>query len=256
MELNFVPILASLGSGLATGLGALPIFMKKDFSKESLDVGMGFSAGIMLVAAFLSLIVPGLDHARALYGSVYGILPVLLGVFSGYLSIILLHDFLPHEHLIKKKDMGHKQNLSRITLIILAIALHNIPEGLTVGVGLGVGSSASGLLLAAAIGLQNMPEGLVVALGLLTAGASKKRAFTIALLSGAIEPIAAGVGYLATQVAASTLPFAMGFAGGAMLFVICQEIFPEIFRQGSERKTTFGVISGISLMLALNFIFG
>ena len=249
-------ILGTLIAGLSTGLGALPVYFTKTFSKKSLDIGLGFSAGIMLVASFISLILPGLEEARKVY-PIYLSLPVVLGsLVLGYLFIILIHEFLPHEHvLIKGKDPKHQKNVSRVTLIVLAIALHNFPEGLAVGVGFGSGNESSGLSLALAIALQNMPEGLVVAFGLLSEGTSKHRAFFMALLSGLVEPLAALLGYFSAHTSLYSLPIALSFAGGTMLFVICQEMLPELFRQGHERNATLGVISGVATMLAIDFYF-
>lgn len=259
MTFDYMAIFATVFSGLATALGALPIYFKKSFSKEFLDIGMGFSAGVMIVAAFLSLIVPGLHESRILFLhtlGAFGFLPVVFGIVAGYLCIIFIHDFVPHEHLYKDADMGHAKTISRMSLIVLAIAIHNFPEGLSVGVGFGARTgSSNGYLLASAIAIQNIPEGLVVALGLLREGATKNRAFKMALLSGLVEPVAALIGFLSTQIASKALPLALGFAGGMMLFVICQEIFPELFRQGSERKTTLGVLTGICLMIVLDYIF-
>lgn len=246
-------VLFTLLAGLSTGLGALPIFFKKSFSKNSLDIGMGFSAGVMLVAAFMSLIIPGIEEAQRVYSQNLALPLLILGIVAGYLFIILIHDFLPHEHLFKNQDMGHKKTLSRVTLIILAISLHNFPEGLAVGVGFGSGDEAAGISLALAIALQNMPEGLVVAFGLLSEGSTKKKAFLMALLSGLVEPMAAVLGFLASSFSYYSLPITLGFAGGTMLFVICQEMFPELFRQGHEKSATLGVISGIITMIALDF---
>lgn len=253
--LNWIAILGSLGAGLATALGALPIYFKKEYSKETLDIGLGFSAGIMLVAAFVSLILPGIKYAEITYQSKWALVPVLVGLVIGYLFIILIHNRLPHEHFNKSTDTSAPHNLSRISLIIIAIALHNIPEGLAVGVGFASGQTSAGVAIALAIGIQNIPEGLIVAFGLLREGSSKNRAFMMALLSGLVEPLAALLGYLGTAVSESALPVALAFAGGAMLFVICQEIFPELFRQGHEKNATIGVISGVIVMLIINFYF-
>lgn len=255
-SINTIAFIGSLVAGLSTGLGALPIYFKKDFTKATLDLGMGFSAGVMLVASFIALILPGIAEGKNVYGEQYALFVVLIGIFAGYLSIIFIHELLPHEHLFKNKDMHHKKKLSRMSLIVLAISLHNLPEGLTVGVGFGGSSLSSGVALATAISIQNMPEGLIVALGLLSEGASKNRAFVMALLSGLIEPIAALIGFISTQVTSYALPISLGFAGGMMLFVICQEIFPELFRQGHERKATMGVIIGIATMLSIDYYIG
>lgn len=256
MEFNWFALAASLVAGVATGIGALPIYFKKNFSKGSLDVGLGFSAGVMLVASFVSLILPGIEAAETLYSPHFALVAVLTGLVAGYLFIIILHDFLPHEHLFKGADMRHQKKFSKVALIVLAIALHNFPEGLAVGVGFGSGDFTQGTALATAIAIQNMPEGLVVALGLLSEGATKNRAFLMAFFSGLVEPVAAVLGLLSTQFSLHSLPIALGFAGGAMLFVICQEMFPELFREGHERKATFGVIAGVVTMLTIGNLFG
>ncbi|MEH0862466.1 ZIP family metal transporter [Halobacteriovorax sp. DPLXC-1] len=256
MTANMMAISGVLIAGFATGIGAIPIFFKKNYSKEALDIAMGFSAGIMLVASFISLIMPGIEEAGKLYSATMAMPIFLLSLFLGYIFIIFVHDFIPHKHINKNNDMElgqSKKKLSRVTLITLAIALHNLPEGLAVGVGFGGGNHAGGMALALAIALQNIPEGLVVAFGILNEGASRNRAFMMALLSGLVEPIAAGVGYLTTSISAQTLPAALGFAAGTMLFVICQEMLPELFRQGHERNATLGVIIGVITMLALDF---
>ncbi|EQC43949.1 ZIP family metal transporter [Bacteriovorax sp. Seq25_V] len=240
--------------GLSTGLGALPVFFKKKFDKDSLDLGMGFSAGIMLVASFISLIIPGIESGILLFGKVNGLLTVTFGIVIGYFFIIGIHNLTPHLHFHKAVDMKLEKNLSRMTLIMLAICLHNIPEGLTVGVGLASDDKSQGLALSFGIALQNMPEGLVVAIGLISEGSSKSRAFQFALLSGLVEPIAAILGYYSLQFSNMLLPFSLGFAGGAMLFVICQEIFPELFRKGHEKKASCGVVSGIITMFALSYL--
>ena len=147
------------------------------------------------------------------------------------------------------------ERLSRVMLIVLAITLHNLPEGLAVGIGFGGTDLAHAYEIALAIALQNIPEGLVVAFGLLSEGSSRSRAVGMAFLSGAVEPLAAGVGFLATQVVVWSLPFALGFAAGAMLFVVCQEMLPELFRHGSEKAATRGLVFGIVIMLILGEAF-
>lgn len=256
MESTTVAVIASLVAGFSTGLGALPIFFKRDFSRKTLDLGMGLSAGIMLVAAFIALILPALDSGREIYGEVRAPIWIAVSLFTGYLFIVFIHEFIPHEHFIKHESLHSRKKLSRVAMIVMAIALHNIPEGLTVGVGFGSEDITGGLSLAIAISIQNMPEGLVVALGMLNEGASRKKAFTIALLSGLIEPVAAVFGFLSTQVTSYSLPVSLAFAGGAMLFVTIQEIFPELFKEGHEKRATVGVISGIVTMLLIDYYLG
>ncbi|MEC9281111.1 MAG: ZIP family metal transporter [Bdellovibrionota bacterium] len=253
MTIASTAVLASIVAGLATGLGAIPIYFKKDFSKGTLDVGIGFSAGVMLVASFLSLILPGIEEAQKIYTYNFSLPVVLASILAGYLFIILIHEILPHEHFIKEKDMRHNRKMSRVYLIIFAICLHNLTEGLAVGVGFSGESQSGGIALALAIAIQNMPEGLVVAFGLLSEGSSKNKAFLVALLSGLVEPVAALLGYLSAGVSSYTLPIALGFAGGTMLFVICQEMLPELFREGHEKNATLGVIIGVLTMLAIDF---
>lgn len=255
MSPHLVAITGALIAGLATGVGALPIYFKKQFSKKTLDVGLGFSAGVMLVASFFSLIIPGIEEAKLIYPPNFALPILLAGIVIGYVFIINIHDLIPHEHMFKNKDMDHNQKINRMGLVVLAICLHNIPEGLAVGVGFGTDNASVGKTLAFAIAVQNLPEGLVVAIGLLSEGASKHRAFLIALLSGLVEPVAALFGYMSTNISHYSLPVALGFAGGAMLFVICQEIFPELFRQGHEKSATFGVITGIITMLSIDYYF-
>ncbi len=253
MTITTTAILASILAGLATGLGALPIYFKKEFSKQSLDVGIGFSAGVMLVASFLSLILPGIEESQKVYSELLSLPIVLASILAGYLFIIFIHEFLPHEHFIKETDMQHNRKVSRVYLIVFAICLHNFPEGLAVGVGFSGDAQGGGIALALAIAIKNMPEGLVVAFGLLSEGASKNRAFFIALLSGLVEPVAAFFGFLSASISAYSLPVALGFAGGTMLFVICQEMLPELFREGHEKNATLGVIIGVLSMISIDF---
>lgn len=256
MDSTAIAVTASLMAGFSTGLGALPIFFKRDFSKKTLDLGMGVSAGIMLVASFIALILPALDSGREIYGDKLSPLWITAALFVGYLFIVIIHEFTPHRHFIKHESLHSHKKMSRVAMIVMAIALHNIPEGLTVGVGFGSEDLTGGLALAVAISIQNMPEGLVVALGMLNEGASRKKAFLIALLSGLIEPVAALFGFLSTQVTSYSLPVSLAFAGGTMLFVTIQEIFPELFKEGHEKRATIGVISGIVIMLLIDYYLG
>lgn len=254
MDSMFQAFLGSLLAGLATALGALPIFFKKQYSKAFLNFSMGVSAGIMLVASFVSLLLPGIQEAEKLFSSHLALMVVMVGLALGYLSIIFIHERLPHDHLFKDMDVESGRRLSRVFLIVLAITLHNFPEGLAVGVGFGSQDTSNAVTLALAIALQNIPEGLIVAFGLAGEGVKRHKAFFIALLSGLVEPLAAALGFGSTQLASMSLPLAFGFAAGAMLFVVCQEIFPELFREGREKTATFGVIIGIIGMISLDHL--
>ena len=249
-------LIGSLLAGLATAVGALPIFFKKNYSKTFINFAMGVSAGIMLVPSFVSLLLPGIEQADLIYPSGKAFFVVLLGLFVGYFFIIGIHEILPHEHMVKANDGPDTKSISRVFLIVLAITIHNFPEGLSVGVGFGSTDSSNAIALALAIAAQNVPEGLIIAFGLVSEGAPRWKAFLISLASGLVEPVAAVLGFASTQIARASLPVAFGFAAGAMLFVVCQEIFPELFREGREKMATFGVILGIVSMVALDHFLG
>lgn len=241
-------------AGISTGLGAIPIFFKKEFSRNFLDLGLGFSAGVMLIASFSALIFPSINLVAFVYKSRFGIFVPILGLIFGYQAIIYLHNYIPHEHLLKKIQLSSMKD-SKYYLIFIAMCLHNIPEGLSVGVGFGGTSFDNALYIVIAISIQNLPEGLVVALGVLKSGESKNKAFLLAFISGMIEPIAAFIGFYATTISKLTLPFSLAFAGGAMLFVVCQEMLPELFNKKDISSSQKGILLGfVSMILIINFI--
>ena len=218
---------------------------------------MGFGAGVMLAATSFSLIIPGIDAAVKTHGSeVYAALIITCGMLIGGAFLWLTDKYSPHEHFIKGPEGANPKNLKRIWLFIIAITLHNFPEGLAVGVGFGGGDVANGISLAIGIGLQNMPEGLVVALALLTEKYSKGKALWIALLTGLVEPIGGLLGVGIVSVAQPLLPWGLAFAAGAMLFVISDEIIPESHRKGFEKEATFGVMLGFVVMMFLDVTLG
>jgi ZIP family zinc transporter len=239
--------LASLAAGCATGVGALPVLFTRKVSQRLMDGMLGFAAGVMLAATSFSLIVPAIEFG--------GVWITVLGVAVGALFLDQVDKLTPHLHLIHGRE-GPSSTLSRVWLFILAITIHNFPEGLAVGVGFGSGDISSGTALAIGIGLQNMPEGLAVALPLLRENYSKGKALLIALLSGLVEPVGGLIGVAAVTIARPFLPFGLAFAAGAMLFVISDEIIPETHRGGFERVATFGVVVGFIVMMALDNLFG
>ncbi len=247
-------LLATLGTGFATGVGALPVLLTRRVSPRLLDAMLGFAAGIMLAATAFSLLVPAMELGNELWGT-WGISAVLLGILLGALFLALLDRIIPHLHFIAGPE-GPSSTMRRIWLLILAITLHNFPEGLAVGVAFGSGNLDDAIVLGIAIGLQNMPEGLAVALPLVREGYSRGKALWYATLSGMAEPIAGVVGVVAVQLAKPVLPVALAFAAGAMLFVVSDEIIPETHRRGYEREGTFGVIVGFMVMMFLDNIFG
>jgi len=239
--------LAAIGTGLATGLGALPVLFAKGISDRLLDAMLGFAAGVMLAATAFSLLVPAIELG--------GIWAAILGLAIGALFLDGMDRVIPHVHFIAGPE-GPSSALRRIWLLILAITLHNFPEGLAVGVGFGSGDMAAAMVLAIAIALQNMPEGLAVALPLVREGYSRGRALWYATLSGLAEPIAGLFGVAAVTIARPMLPLGLAFAAGAMLFVVSDEIIPETHRRGYEREGTFGVVVGFLVMMLLDNLFG
>ena len=219
-----------------------------------LDLLLGFAAGVMLAATSFSLIIPSLDYSG---GGLKGALITSAGILVGAIFLDLTDKYSPHEHLLDKRiEGGATKSLKRIWLFIIAITIHNFPEGLAVGVGFGDNNISNGLTLAMGIGLQNMPEGLAVGISLLRENYSQKKAFLIALLTGLVEPVGGLLGLLLVSVFKPILPFTLAFAAGAMLFVISDEIIPETHQGGHEREATFGVIVGFVVMMILDVTLG
>ena len=247
------PVLLSLIGGSITSMfnaiGCLPIFLLKGVPQKVSNVGLGFAAGVMLAASYTSLIDPGIE--------VGGIFPVITGIALGALSVSLADSIIPHMHLVIGKEGILTERLKAIWLFVVAITLHNIPEGLAVGVGFGSGNIGEAITLMTAIGLQNVPEGLSVGFALLSQNLkSRLHVYLVSVLSGFIELPLSLVGAATVIVMRGILPYAMGFAAGAMIFVISDEIIPETHRLGRERIATFGLITGFIIMLFLDIILG
>lgn len=249
---------ASLIAGLGTAVGALPVFLPINLTERVQGILLGIGGGIMLAATAFSLIVPGTEAAVNLgYSKATAALLMGAGILIGGGFLWAAHRYLPHEHFFKGEEGPVKQNLQRMWLFIMAITIHNFPEGLAVGVGVGSGGlGSSGLALTAGIGLQNMPEGLVVALALRTLEYSALYAFGVALLTGLVEPIGGAVGASVIGLAQPLLPWGMAFAAGAMLFVISDEIIPETHRKGFEQEGTLGIMLGFVVMMCLDTALG
>jgi len=237
---------ASLVAGLATGAGALPVLFTTKVSDRLLDVMLGFSAGVMLAATSFSLIVPAIDMSGP-WVAVFGL---VLGAFV----LHLIDRFIPHFHPALGAE-GPPSKLSKVWLFVIAITIHNFPEGLAVGVSFGTGNVAAGVVVAMAIGLQNMPEGLAVALPLLREGYSRRKSLWYGTLTGLIEPVGGLLGVALVSVFHPILPWALAFAAGAMLFVVSDEMIPESHRKGFEREATFGLIIGFVIMMLLDSLF-
>ena len=248
-----VGMLASIGAGLMTGIGAIPIFFTKNISQKMLDALLGFAAGVMLAATSFSLIIPSIEYAG---GGLRGALITSAGILAGGIFLDLTDKYSPHIHLLDNRQEGISASLKRIWLFIIAITIHNFPEGLAVGVGFGDNNISNGLILAIGIGLQNIPEGLAVALALVRENYSPKKAFLIALLTGLVEPIGGFLGLWMVKFFQPILPFTLAFAAGAMLFVISDEIIPETHRGGHEREATYGIMIGFVVMMILDVTLG
>ncbi len=251
-------VVASLLAGLAAGLGALPVFVLRRVSQRVQDVLLGGAAGLMLGATAFSLALPGLAAAERLHGG--AVVPALvmgIGMMLGAFALWGIHQFVPHEHFIKGRDTGADAlHLKRVWLFVIAITLHNLPEGLAVGVGFGGGDVANGTALAVAIFLQNLPEGFAVALALLATGQAPGTAVLLALGTGVVETVGGLLGAGVVAVAAPLLPWGMAVAAGAMLFVISHEVIPETHRNGYETPATFSLTAGFAVMLLLDTVLG
>ncbi|MBQ9071259.1 MAG: ZIP family metal transporter [Clostridia bacterium] len=249
-----IVLLTALGVGGATVIGAIIGFLFKNISHKFSDIVLAFAAGIMLCAAVLGLIVPSLE-----YGGKYGILVTISGIAVGAFCMKLIDKLVPHLHTVKEGDVEieeHRRNRSidKVILFVLAIAIHNFPEGIAAGVGFGTGNDAEAFVIAAGIALQNIPEGMVIISPMLASGIKPKKTFLYAALTGLVEVIGTMIGYFAVSISAAVLPFALSFAGGTMLYVISDEMIPETHSHGAESGATFSLIAGFCLMLVMDFL--
>lgn len=241
-------LLGGVMAAAATSLGALPLLVVRPAAAATQGLLLGFGAGVMLAASVFSLLVPGFDAAEALgLGPVGATLVVVAGVALGASALIALDRALPHTH-----EPGLARSAGAVWLFVFAIAVHNIPEGLAIGVA--AGSAGSGNAVATGISLQNVPEGLIVAIALVTAGYGRFAAFAVATLSGLVEPLAALAGSLMVAQAEALLPWGLAAAAGAMLFVVCHEIIPESRRRGNEMLGMTGVVAGFAGMAVMGHL--
>ncbi|MBP3322823.1 MAG: ZIP family metal transporter [Clostridia bacterium] len=246
-------LITALGVGGATFIGSVLGFIFKKISHKFSDIVLSFAAGVMLSAAVLGLIIPSIE-----YGGDYGIIITVIGVFVGAVSLNLIDKLVPHLHKLVGKDIEehHNANLSKVLLFVMAIAIHNLPEGIAAGVGFGSGNTNQALLIAGGIALQNIPEGMVIIGPMLSAGVSQKKTLVVALITGLVEVIGTLIGYFAVSVASVILPFALAFAGGTMLYVVSDEMIPETHTHGCERGATYALLAGFCVMLISDVLLG
>jgi len=246
-------ILTALGVGGATVFGSLLGFAFKKISHRFSDIVLSFAAGIMLAAAVLGLILPSLE-----YGGRFGILVTVAGIFAGALALNVIDKLVPHLHKLMGPDLEDHDNadLSKVLLFVLAIGIHNLPEGIAAGVGFGSGDTTQALLIAGGIALQNIPEGMVIIAPMLAAGVSRRKTLICAMVTGLVEVVGTFIGYFAVNISMAILPFALAFAGGTMLYVISDEMIPETHAHGSQRGATYALLVGFCVMLAMDVLMG
>lgn len=239
-----IGFLASLAAGLATTVGALPVLVTKKASDRLLDALLGFAAGIMLAASLFGLLVPSFRLG--------GVSVTLLGFLLGVAFLDGANMLIPHWHRLRGFE-GPSAPIRRIWLLLLAMGIHNIPEGLAVGISFGQEDHTAGLVLAMGIALQNIPEGLAIAFPMIRDGYSRSRAVLYATCAGLVEPMWGLVGVTLVTTAKSLLPVGLAFAAGAMLYVVFQEIIPESHRRGYQREATFSTLFGMLVMVILAY---
>lgn len=256
-------LVATLFTWGLTALGAAVVFFFKDVSRRSLDAALGFTAGVMIAASFWSLLNPAIALSEEM-GMVKWV-PALVGFLAGAFSMRLVDYILPHVHLFGKMEEaeGVKTSWRRTTLMVLAITLHNIPEGLAIGVAFGAVAAGfesatlgAAIALAIGIGIQNCPEGTAIAVPLRREGLTRAKAWWYGQLSAAVEPVAAVIGALAVMSMRPILPYALAFAAGAMIFVVVEEVIPESQSGGHSDTATLGAMIGFAVMMTLDVALG
>ncbi|MFP5441782.1 MAG: ZIP family metal transporter [Gammaproteobacteria bacterium] len=246
-------LLGGLAGFVTTALGALPALLLRGIPQKIEDSMLGLAAGMMLAASAFSLLLPGLEAGAQLTGGgALGAAVVVAGMALGVLLMLGLDEFTPHEHEKTGPCGPGHERCSRAWLFVFAIALHNLPEGMAIGVSFAQGDMAVGIPLTTAIALQDIPEGLAVALALRAAGFAPSTAVLLAAGSGAFEPLGALLGIGLSSGLAFAYPVGLGLAAGAMLFVVSHEVIPETHRNGHQTPATIGLMAGFALMMVLD----
>ncbi len=261
-----VVLLTALGVGGATMVGALFGFAFKKISHTFSDIMLSFAAGVMLAAAVMGLILPSMEHGLTMFQPMGGactwlaLLMTVAGIFVGALCVNLIDKLVPHLHRLTGVDQeSHPDKtaqLNKVLLFVMAIAIHNLPEGIAAGVGFGTGNTSEALIIAGGIALQNIPEGMVIIGPMLASGMSQGRTLLVALATGVVEVLGTLLGFFAVSVSTAILPFALAFAGGTMLYVISDEMIPETHAHGHERGATYALLVGFCVMLVFDVLLG
>ncbi len=259
--------LAGLFTWACTIVGSAIVFFFKHISRKLLDVMMGFAAGVMIAASFWSLLAPSISYAESSYGK-WAFVPAAIGFLLGGYFIRLIDALVPHLHLDKDiedvEGLQPEKKLSKTSLLFLAIMIHNIPEGLAVGVTFGalaqgtfsVSALIGAISLAVGIGLQNIPEGAALSIPIRADGKSRRRAFCLGALSAIVEPIFAVLGAALVLAMMPILPYALSFAAGAMIFVVVEELIPESQTNGNTDIATLGLMMGFVIMMVMDVALG
>jgi ZIP family zinc transporter len=264
---NYHPILQALAAGVftwaVTAMGAAAVFTSRKYSQKILDSMLGFAAGVMIAASFWSLLAPAIAMSQG--SGIAPWIPAAAGFLLGTIFLRMIDKVLPHLHIgfpISEAE-GIKTSWHRSVLLVLAITLHNIPEGLAIGVAFGAVAAGfssatlpAAIALALGIGIQNFPEGFAVSMPLRREGMSRLKSFWYGQISGFVEPIAAVIGAGAVLLAKPLLPYALAFAAGAMIFVVVEEVIPESQRNGNTDLATGGTILGFIVMMILDVALG
>ena len=247
---------------LGTSLGAACVlFMKKDLNIKIQKILTGFAAGVMMAASIWSLIIPSIEQSENM--GKFAFLPAFIGFWLGILFLLLLDETIPHLHVSSNETEGPKVKIKRTTMLVLAVTLHNIPEGMAVGVVFaGLLSGNNGITLAGAfslsigIAIQNFPEGAIISLPLKSEGGSTKKAFWYGVASGVVEPIAAGITIILAGIITHMLPYLLAFAAGAMIYVVVEELLPEASEGEHSNINTIGFAAGFLIMMILDVALG
>ena len=251
----YIVLLTALGVGGATVIGSLLGLIFKRTSHKFNDIVLAFAAGVMMCAAVFGLIGESIS-----LGGKYALPVCVAGIFLGALCVNLMDRLVPHLHRMTGVDQEehphNKEKLNKVLLFVMAIAIHNLPEGIAAGVGFGTGNTSEALVIAGGIALQNIPEGMIIIAPMLSTGMKKGRTLLIALGTGIVEVVGTLIGYFAVSLSAAILPFALAFAGGTMLYVISDEMIPETHSHGNETGATYSLLVGFALMLVFDALVG